>query len=76
MIDPVSIHDAKMHLSRLLDLVEAGEEFIIARNGEPVARLVPIRPRLPRTPGRLMDAVRVADDFDAPLPEELWASDL
>jgi hypothetical protein len=40
LMDPVSVYDAKTHLSRLLDAVEAGEEVVITRNGRPVARLV------------------------------------
>jgi len=75
-MEAVSVHEAKTHLSRLLQRVEAGEEVVIARGGEPVARLVPIRPKVPRIPGRLKGSVKVGDDFDAPLPESLWTSDL
>ena len=39
----VNVHDAKSQLSRLLELVEEGETVVIARNGEPVAELVPAR---------------------------------
>jgi prevent-host-death family protein len=50
MLDQVNIHEAKTHLSKLLDRVEHGEEIVIARNGKPVARLVaetppPLGPR-------------------------------
>ena len=41
----VNVHEAKTHLSRLLAQVEAGEEITIARNGKPVARLVPCKSR-------------------------------
>jgi prevent-host-death family protein len=75
-MEPVNVHEAKTHLSRLLERVEAGEEVVIARSGHPIARLVPIGPTRPRVPGRLKGAVIVADDFDSPLPEELWASEL
>jgi prevent-host-death family protein len=75
-MEPVSVHEAKTHLSRLLQRVEAGEEVVIARAGHPIARLVPIAPKRPRVPGRLKGAVTIADDFDAPLPEELWTSEL
>jgi prevent-host-death family protein len=75
-MEPVSVHEAKTHLSRLLQRVEAGEEVVIARSGHPIARLVPVGPTRPRVPGRLKGAVSVSDDFDAPLPEELWASEL
>jgi prevent-host-death family protein len=75
-MEPVSVHEAKTHLSRLLQRVESGEEVVIARGGDPVARIVPISPKQPRKPGRLKGTVHIADDFDAPLPEELWASEL
>jgi prevent-host-death family protein len=70
----VTVHEAKTHLSRLLQRVEAGEEIVIARGSVPVARLVPVRregaaPRL----GTWAGAIRTADDFDAPLPEQDWA---
>lgn len=72
MASSVNIHEAKTHLSRLLNRVRAGEEIIIAKAGEPVARLIPISgaPR-PRTPGSAKGAIRVADDFDAPLPASM-----
>lgn len=66
----VNIHDAKTHLSRLIERVEAGEEITLARAGRPVAKLVPYARRLqPREPGLWSGRVRIADDFDAPLPE-------
>jgi len=75
-MDTVSVHEAKTHLSRLLQRVEAGEEVVISRGGDPVARIVPIAPKRPRAPGRLKGSVQIGDDFDAPLPEDLWASEL
>ena len=69
----VNIHEAKTHLSRLLELVELGESIVIARNGKPVARIVPFRVES-RKPGRLKGKIRIAADFDAPLPEELAAA--
>lgn len=61
----VNIHDAKTHLSRLLERVEAGEEIVIGRAGKPVARLVPYRQsEQPRAPGGWQGRVRIADDFD------------
>ena len=65
----VNIHEAKTHLSRLIEEVSAGEEVIIARNGKPVARLLPvIRRSRPRRPGQWRGKVRIGADFDAPLP--------
>ena len=70
------MHEAKTHLSRLLERVEAGEEVVIARAGHPIARLVPIGPKRAKTPGRLKGAIVIGPDFDAPLPEEIWTSEL
>lgn len=67
----VNIHEAKTHLSRLVDRVEAGEEILIARAGKPAARLVPLAPR-PHTRelGVWRGRVVIHDDFDE-LPDEL-----
>jgi len=68
----VNIHQAKTHFSRLLQRVAAGEEVTIARAGVPVAKLVPIAQRGNRRPlGFARGQVWVADDFDAPLPDDL-----
>jgi len=69
----VKVHEAKTHLSRLLERVEKGEEITIARGNLPVARLVPVT-ALPRRPGRLKGRIRVSKDFDAPLPAEILAA--
>lgn len=61
----VNVYEAKTHLSKLLERVEAGEEIVIARNGRPVARLVPTqRDRSPRVLGSLRGKIRYSDDFD------------
>jgi prevent-host-death family protein len=67
----VTIHEAKTHLSRLLRRVSGGEEIIIARGKEPVAKLVPLVPTKPRLLGQDRGKVVISDDFDAPLPEDL-----
>jgi prevent-host-death family protein len=69
----VNIHEAKTHLSRLLQRVANGEEVTIARAGVPVARLVPVEPAKKKIRPLGMDCGRiwVADDFDAPLPDDL-----
>jgi prevent-host-death family protein len=65
----VNVHDAKTHLSRLLERVEGGEEITIARAGRPIARLVPIgRAREPRQLGLWKGQVVIRPDFDDPLP--------
>jgi prevent-host-death family protein len=64
----VNVHEAKTHLSRLLELAHQGEEIIVAKAGKPYARLVPLAAEAPqRHPGRL--AGRVDDAFFAPLPD-------
>ena len=70
----VGVYAAKNHLSRLLDRAARGEEVVITRNGKPIARLVPVeRRRPPRKLGALRGKVRVAADFDAPLPKKVLA---
>ena len=71
-MEMVNIHAAKTQLSRLVERAAAGEEILIARNGKPVAKLVPLgRDATPRIFGTLRGKIRVADDFDAPLPPDL-----
>ena len=68
----VNIHEAKTHLSRLLERVQRGEEIVIAKAGKPVARLTPITQRpARRVPGN--DKIVIHANFDDPLPE--WDSD-
>ena len=68
----VNIHEAKTNLSRLLDRVAEGAEVVIAKAGRPVARLVPIAPaKRVRKPGFLKGKIKIAADFDAPLPGHL-----
>ena len=70
----VNIHEAKTHLSRLVERVERGEEITIGRAGRPVARLVPYKPRVAeRVPGLWRGQLTIADDFDD-VNEELIAT--
>lgn len=65
----VSLYDAKTRLSGLVDQAAAGEEIVIAKNGVPLAKLVPIAQRgAVRTPANAMRISRIAGDFDAPDP--------
>ena len=66
----VNVHQAKTQLSRLLARVEAGEDVVIARRGEPVARLVRCTPRSRRQPDTLKGTLVIPDSFFDPLPEE------
>ena len=71
----VNIHEAKTHLSRLLNRVAVGEEVTIARAGVPVARLVGVEPRrIPRPMGMYRGQFKVPEDFNAPLPKDVLAS--
>ena len=67
----VGVHEAKTRLSELLRRVAAGEEIVIMRGREPVARLVPANPRRRRRLGVDQGVFVVPDDFDAPLPDHL-----
>lgn len=72
LVKSVNIHEAKTHLSRLLDEVSRGEEVTIAKAGEPIARLVPLTSSRPtRRPGFLRGKIRIFDDFDGPLPDDV-----
>jgi prevent-host-death family protein len=71
----VNVHEAKTQLSRLLLRISQGEEVIIARDGKPVARLVPYASQpARRVAGSARGQVGIAPDFDAPLPDELLAA--
>ncbi len=70
----VNVHEAKTNLSRLLKQAEAGEEVVIARNGKPIARLVPVRKRVKRQFGSMKGLIKIDDRFFEPLPEEELAA--
>lgn len=69
----VNLHEAKTQLSRLVARVQAGEDVVIAKNHRPVARLVVFEQAEgeQRPLGLARGRIRMTDDFDAPLPEEL-----
>ncbi len=65
MSEIVNMHQAKTTLSRLVERALAGEEVIIARNGKPLVRLVPIPTKVePRVPGRSKGGVWISPDFE------------
>lgn len=70
MNEPISIHVAKTHLSRLIARVEAGEEIVIARGRKPVVKLVQIAPKAKRVFGSLKGKVSIGPEFFEPLPAE------
>lgn len=74
MTKSVGVHQAKTHLSRLLVDVAAGEEVLITRRGEEVARLVPARRPTARRLGIDRGRFVVPEDFDAPLDDELLSA--
>jgi prevent-host-death family protein len=74
MTKSVGVHEAKTNLSRLLELVTAGEEVIITRRGEEVARLVPAQRGGARQLGIDRDRYTVPEHFDAPLPDDVLAA--
>lgn len=65
----MNIYEAKNQLSKLIALAEAGEDVIIARNGEPAVRLVPVGKLPPRELGHFKGLFTVPDDFDDEDPE-------
>ncbi len=72
-LDTVNVHEAKTHLSRLLERVERGQEIVIARAGKPVARLVPIDDTPRQRPlGIDKGKIWMSDDFDDPLPWQIF----
>jgi prevent-host-death family protein len=72
----INIHEAKTHLSRLVEDAAGGEEIVIAKAGKPVARLMPLPVPERRKPklGTMKDKIWLADDWDSPETNEgIWA---
>ncbi len=68
----INIHEAKTHLSRIIEEVAAGAEVVIAKAGKPMAKLVSLSERRPtRTLGILAGQLHVPEDFDEPLPSDV-----
>lgn len=66
-MDVFNVHDAKTHLSELLDRVQEGHEIVIAKRGKPIAKICPLDAKAARKPGMLKGTVSSA--FFEPLPE-------
>lgn len=69
----LNLYEAKTRLSALVDEAAAGAEIIIAKNGKPMAKLVGLRERAQRKPGRLKGKIWMSKDFDAPMPDVVEA---
>ena len=71
-MEQVNIHQAKTNFSKLVEKVLDGQEIIISRAGKPVAKLVPYRKSaVSRKLGLMKGKIRIAADFDAPLPDSV-----
>jgi len=70
----LNLYEAKTHLSALVEEAAAGAEIIIAKNGRPLAKLVPVRRPGRRRPGSAKGRIRMSADFDAPLPADVLAA--
>lgn len=70
-----NLYEAKNQLSSLVERAASGEEIVIAKHGQPMAKLVPVKTakKEPRKQRDLLGVTYMADDFDAPLPPELLA---
>lgn len=73
MTKTLNLYDAKTNLSALVEEAAAGEEIVIAKNGKPRARLVPLADGTskPRPFGLYRGRIRYSEDVDAPWPDEI-----
>jgi prevent-host-death family protein len=69
----VNIHEAKSQLSRLIEAVLSGEEVVIAKAGTPLVRLISVDQKPKLRLGLMKGKIKIADDFNAPLPEDVVA---
>lgn len=68
----INIHEAKTHLSKIVNQVLKGDEIVIARDGKPLIRLIPYTEETDvRRGGQFKGLIQISDDFDAPLPEDI-----
>ena len=72
----VNIYEAKTRLSELVEQASRGETVVIAKSGTPMAKLVPLShgPKRKIKYGLMKGKIEIADDFDAPLPDDILAS--
>ncbi len=67
----LSVDKLEHQFMAFLSMVEAGEEFILEKSGEPIAKVIPVKKRGKRTLGKEEGKIWMSDDFTAPLPEDL-----
>jgi len=73
-MDGINIYEAKTRLSQLVDQAAAGTDVIVARHGKPLVRITRLEtPKQTIKFGALKGKMRIAADFDAPLPDEVLA---
>jgi len=70
----VNIHEAKSHLSRLIEAAVSGKEVVIAKAGTPMVRLVSVETKPKLQFGMMKGQIKIADDFNAPLPADILAA--
>jgi prevent-host-death family protein len=70
----VNIHEAKSQLSRLIEAAVSGEEVVIAKAGTPLVRLVSVDQKPKLRLGLMKGKIKIGDDFNAPLPEDIIAA--
>lgn len=68
----INIHEAKTQMSKLVERAQGGEEFVIAKAGKPVARIMPLE-KVKRKLGLLDGKIKIPDDFNDALPDEVLA---
>ena len=73
-VKTLNVAEAKARLSELVQRAARGEEIIIARNGEPQARIVALAAKVARVPGKGAGRWKISGDFNGPLPPELLAA--
>jgi prevent-host-death family protein len=68
----INIHEARTHLSRIVEEMAAGKEIVIAKAGKPMARLLPIEPSVTKKHlGQLKGKIKIPPDFNKPLPASI-----
>jgi prevent-host-death family protein len=68
----VNMYEAKTHFSELISQALMGEDIVIAKAGKPLVKLVPYSSETPeRHPGSAKGKIDIADDFNAPLPDDI-----